>query len=429
MKLSSRRGRDFLNKTISEKIISEHAGTELKAGDIAVVNVDLVMSQDGTGPLAVSQIKRMGFSGVKNPGKSIFFIDHAAPSPRKELSNSHIVLREFAVRTGAVISDVGEGICHQILAESYTCPGDIVIGGDSHTCTSGALGAFATGMGSTDIAVGYALAKTWLMVPVTIRVNFNRGINRGVFAKDLIIYLIGKITSDGATYKALEFGGEVGSMLSMDERFTISNMAVEAGAKTGIFSSDDITREYLKSQGREDCFREISADRGAKYEEIIDIDCSVIEPMVSQPHAVDNALPVSNLEKIMVNQVFIGTCTNGRLSDLKIAADILKGKKAAAGVRLIVIPASRDVYLKALKTGVLETLIDSGAMVESPGCGPCVGIHQGIPGDGEVCLSTQNRNFKGRMGNPNSFIYLCSPATAAWSAVRGYIADPREVLG
>jgi 3-isopropylmalate/(R)-2-methylmalate dehydratase large subunit len=417
-----------LDKTISEKIISEHAGRELKVGDISVVSVDLVMSQDGTGPLAVSQVKKMGFSGVKNPEKSIFFIDHAAPSPRKELSNSHIVLREFADRTGAVISEVGEGICHQILTESFTCPGDIVIGGDSHTCTSGALGAFATGMGSTDIAVGYALARTWLMVPATIKVNFDRKINKGVFAKDLIIYLIGKITSDGATYKALEFGGEVGSILSMDERFTISNMAVEAGAKTGIFPSDSITKEYLKRQGRDDCFREIYADKEAKYEKIMDIDCSLIEPMVSQPHTVDNALPVSNLEKIMVSQVFIGTCTNGRLSDLKIAADILKDKKVARGVRLIVIPASKDIYLEALKTGILETFIDSGALVESPGCGPCVGIHQGILGDGEVCLSTQNRNFKGRMGNPDSFIYLCSPATAAWSAVKGYIADPREVL-
>lgn len=417
-----------MDKTISEKIISKHAGRELKAGDIAIVNVDLVMSQDGTGPLAVSHVGRMGFDKIKNPGKSIFFIDHASPSPRKELSNSHIVLREFATQTGAIISDAGKGVCHQILAESYTCPGDIVLGGDSHTCTSGALGAFATGMGSTDIAVGYALASTWMMVPATIKVNFERKINKGVFAKDLIIYLIGKITSDGATYKALEFGGEVGSALSMDARFTISNMAVEAGAKTGIFPSDSITKEYLKSQGREDCFKEVSADKGAKYEKVIDIDCLLIEPMVSQPHTVDNALPVSNLEKIMVDQVFIGTCTNGRLSDLKIAADILKGKKVAGGVRLIVIPASKDIYLEALKTGILETFVDSGAIVESPGCGPCVGIHQGVLGDGEVCLSTQNRNFKGRMGNPNSFIYLCSPATAAWSAVRGYIADPREVL-
>jgi len=417
-----------LDKTISEKIISEHSGAELKAGDIAVVDVDVVMSQDGTGPLAVSQLKKMGFNSVKKPEKSIFFIDHASPSPRKELSNSHAILREFALETGARISDVGEGICHQILVESYVCPGDIVIGGDSHTCTSGALGAFATGMGSTDIAVGYALAKTWLMVPQTIKVNFNGRINKGVFAKDLIIYLIGKITSDGATYRALEFGGEISDKMSMDERFTISNMAVEAGAKTGIFPSDDTTLAYLKSQGREDCFRKMYADKGAVYEKVIDIDCSVIEPMVSQPHTVDNALPVSSLNEIKIDQVFIGTCTNGRLSDLRIAADILKGRKVDSNVRLIVIPASRDIYMKALKEGILETFIESGAVVQSPGCGPCVGIHQGVLGDGEVCLSTQNRNFKGRMGNPESFIYLSSPATAAWSSIKGYIADPREVL-
>jgi 3-isopropylmalate/(R)-2-methylmalate dehydratase large subunit len=340
-----------------------------------------------------------------------------------------MVLRDFASQSGAIISEVGKGVCHQILVESYVSPGNIVIGGDSHTCTSGALGAFATGMGSTDIAVGYALAKTWLMVPQTIKVNFNGNINKGVFAKDLIIYLISKITSDGATYRALEFGGELLEKLTIDDRFTISNMAVEAGAKTGIFPSDKVTMEYLKSQGRSNCFREIYADEGANYEQVIDINCSVIEPMVSQPHTVDNALPVSSLEKIKIDQVFIGTCTNGRLGDLRIAASILKGKKVAGGVRLIVIPASMDIYIKAIKEGIIETLVESGAIVLAPGCGPCVGIHQGILGDGEVCLSTQNRNFKGRMGNPDSFIYLSSPATAAWSSIKGYIADPREVLG
>ncbi len=417
-----------MGKTISEKILSGHANRELKAGEISVVDVDVVMSQDGTGPLAISQVKKMGFSGVKDPSRSIFFIDHAAPSPRKELSNSHSTIRTFADQAGAVLNDIGKGVCHQILIEEFSCPGDIVIGGDSHTCTSGALGAFATGMGSTDIAVGYALSKTWLMVPHTIKVNYNGKINTGVFAKDLIIYLIGKITSDGATYKALEFGGEAGMKLDMDGRFVICNMAVEAGAKTGIFPSDEITREYLASQKRDSCFTEIAADPDAGYEKVIDIDSSVIQPMVSQPHTVDNALPVGELEKIKVDQVFIGTCTNGRLSDLKIAADILKGKKLARGVRLIVVPASKDIYLAALKEGVLETLVDSGAAVQSPGCGPCVGVHQGILADNEVCLSTQNRNFKGRMGNPESYIYLSSPATAAWSAVKGYISDPREVL-
>jgi len=416
-----------LGKAIAEKIISSHVGRDVKAGDIVVVDIDVVMAQDGTGPLSVSQIKKMGFDSVKNSSKSIFFIDHAAPSPRKELSDSHKVLRDFAAKTGAKLSDIGEGVCHQILVESYVCPGDIVIGADSHTCTSGALGAFATGMGSTDIAVGFALGKTWLMVPQTIKVNFNGKVKKGVYAKDLIIYLIGKITSDGATYKALEFSGEVSKDLSIDDRFTISNMAVEAGAKTGIFPSDDTTLKYLRGQDREDCYMEVKADAGAEYEMVLDVDCTDIEPMVSMPHTVDNIKPVSKLDNIKIDQVYIGTCTNGRLADLKIAADILKDKKINKNVRLIVAPASRGIYLDALECGIIKTLIRSGAVVISPGCGPCVGVHQGILGSGEVCLSTQNRNFKGRMGNPDSFIYLSSPATAAWSAVRGYISDPREV--
>ena len=415
-------------KTITEKILSAHAGRDVSAGDIAVVDVDVVMAQDGTGPLAVSQIKKLGFSKVANPAKSIFFIDHAAPSPRKELSDSHKVLRDFAKESGARLSDIGEGVCHQILVESYVCPGDVVIGADSHTCTAGALGAFATGMGSTDIAVGFALAKTWLLVPQTVKVNFNGKLSKGVYAKDLIIYLIGKISADGATYKALEFSGSVSSGLTMEDRFTISNMAVEAGAKAGIFAADEITKQYLGQHGRVECFKEIRADEGAKYEAEIDIDCAEVEPMISMPHTVDNTVPVSKIDKVKVEQVLIGTCTNGRLSDLKIAAGILKGRKIAPSVRLIVVPASKGVYLEALRTGIIETLIESGATVISPGCGPCVGVHQGILGDGEVCLSTQNRNFKGRMGNPDAFIYLSSPATAAWSAVRGFIADPREVL-
>ncbi|MCG9479760.1 MAG: 3-isopropylmalate dehydratase large subunit [Actinomycetia bacterium] len=417
-----------MKKTIAEKIISAHAESEVSAGDIAVVDVDVVMAQDGTGPLAVSQIEKMGFDRVKQPQSSILFIDHAAPSPRKELSNSHMVLRQFAEKTGAQVSDVGEGVCHQILVEKYVCPNHIVIGADSHTCTSGALGAFATGMGSTDIAVGFALAKTWLMVPHTIRVNIEGTPGKGVFAKDLIIFIIGKITSDGATYKALEFGGSAVEHMTMDDRFTISNMAVEAGAKTGLFASDDITKKYLESMDRGDCFTNVYPDEGAAYQEVIDIDYSAIKPMISKPHTVDNVSSIDELGKIKVDQVFIGTCTNGRLSDLALAASILKGRKVAPGVRLIVVPASRKVYLEAMDKGIIKDLTESGAAIMAPGCGPCVGVHEGILGDGEVCLSTQNRNFVGRMGNPNSFIYLGSPATAAWSAVKGYIADPREVL-
>ncbi len=418
----------FLPKTIAEKILSEHAHQDLKADDIAVVDVDVVMAQDGTGPLAVSQIKKMGFTKVAAPERSIFFIDHGAPSPRKELSDSHKILREFAGTSGAKLSDINEGVCHQILIESYACPGNVVIGADSHTCTSGALGAFATGMGSTDIAVGFSLAKTWLMVPRSIKVEFNGKLNPGIYAKDMILYLIGKITADGATYKSLEFGGELSSVLNMDERFTISNMAVEAGAKTGMFCTDETTKEYLKKQGRQSCYREIFPDEDAEYESIVKIDCSSLEPVIARPHTVDNTVSVSEIEKIKIDQVLIGTCTNGRLSDLEIAASILKGRKVASGVRLIIVPASKNVYLAAIRKGLIEIFIESGATIVNPGCGPCVGVHEGALADGEVCLSTQNRNFKGRMGNPASFIYLSSPATAAWSAVKGYISDPREVI-
>lgn len=416
------------SKTIAEKILSEHAGRDLKAGDIAVVDVDLVMAQDGTGLLTITQIKKMGFNKIAKPQSSIFFIDHAAPSPRKELSDSHKLIREFARETGAILSDINNGVCHQILAEKYVCPGNVLIGADSHTCTAGALCAFATGMGSTDIAVGFALAKTWMMVPHSIKVNLFGRIQKGVFAKDIIIYLIGKITAEGATYKALEFCGETLDFLEMEDRFTISNMAVEAGAKTGLFPSDEKTKQYLESQGRVNCFKEIFPDQGAFYEQSIEIDCSKVEPMVSQPHTVDNVITVSKIDKVKIDQVLIGTCTNGRISDLRIAAGILKNKKISKNVRLLIVPASKDVYIQAVKEGIIEDLINSGAAVLNPGCGPCVGVHQGALADGEVCLSTQNRNFKGRMGNPNAFIYLSSPATAAASALTGYITDPREVL-
>ncbi len=415
-------------KTISEKILSEHAQRDLKAGDIAVVNVDVIFAQDGTGPLTVTQMKKMGFEKVANSKKSIFFIDHAAPSPRKELSDAHKLLREFTQSSGAILSDINQGICHQIIAEKYACPGNIVIGADSHTCTAGALGAFATGMGSTDIAVGFALAKTWMLVPHTIKVNFNGVLNKGVFAKDLIIYLIGIIGADGATYRALEFSGEVSANLEMDDRFTISNMAVEAGAKVGLFCADEKTRKYLESQGRSECFKDIFPDNSAYYEQVIEVNCSEIEPMVCLPHTVDNTISVSKIDKIKVDQVLIGTCTNGRISDLRIAANILQGNEISKSVRLLIVPASRDVYLKAIEEGLIEIFVKAGATIINPGCGPCVGVHQGVLSDGEICLSTQNRNFKGRMGNPNAFIYLSSPATAAASAIKGYITDPREVL-
>ncbi|MBN2487847.1 MAG: 3-isopropylmalate dehydratase large subunit [Methanosarcinaceae archaeon] len=417
-----------MGKTIAEKIIGEHAGKEVSAGDIVIVSVDVTAVQDGTGPLAVQQLEKIGLVQAKNPKRTVLFIDHAAPSPNKDLSNAHNILRKFSKETGVVLSEVGEGVCHQRLVETYVNPGDILIGADSHTCTSGALGAFSTGMGSTDVAIGIALGKTWLRVPETFKINVTGKFNKGVYAKDLILYVIGEIGADGATYKALEFTGETIRNMTMSERFTLSNMAVEAGAKTGLIESDETTKAYLEEKGRGDKFRPISADGDAVYERVIEVDASELEPMISAPHTVDNTSTAKELAGTKVDQVFIGTCTNGRLDDLGIAAEILKGKHRHPDTRLIVTPASQDVYLQALKAGYIETFVKAGAAVMAPGCGACVGVHQGILADGEVCLATQNRNFKGRMGNTEGYIYLSSPATAAASAIAGKIVDPREVL-
>ncbi|MBS4759461.1 MAG: 3-isopropylmalate dehydratase large subunit [Clostridium sp.] len=416
-----------MGQTIAEKIISKHAGHNVKAGELCIAKVDVAAVQDGTGPLMVQEFKKLGKPKPANPQRCILFIDHASPSPRKELSNTHMVLREFAKETGVVLSETGCGVCHQRLVESYVNPAEILVGADSHTCTSGALGAFATGMGSTDVAVAMAMGKTWLKVPSTFKVVVNGKFQKGVYAKDLILHLIGMIGADGATYKALEFHGETIENMSMADRFTLANMAVEAGAKAGLFMTDEKTKSYLKERGREDKFVEVKPDPDAVYERVIEIDASEILPTVSCPHTVDNTKPAKDLKDVKINQVFIGTCTNGRIEDLRIAADILKGRKVNPDVRLIVVPASKDVYKKAVEEGLITILLDSGAQILGPGCGPCVGVHAGILGDGEVCLATQNRNFQGRMGNTKGFIYLCSPATAAYSAIKGYISNPMEL--
>ncbi len=417
-----------MGQTIAEKIISAHCGKTVRAGEFCIADVDVTAVQDGTGPLTVAELKKAGFTKVKNPARTILFIDHAAPSPRAELSNSQIVLRNFAKETGAVLSEIGEGVCHQLLVEKYVNPGEILIGADSHTCTSGALGAFATGMGSTDVAVGMALGQTWLKVPATFKINVNGNFQKGVGAKDLILHLIGMIGADGATYAALEFTGDTIKNMEMSDRFTLSNMAVEAGAKAGLIFTDEKTKKYLEEHGRGDKFVNISADADAVYERVIEIDAAKLEPTVACPHTVDNTKLAKTLNNIKVNQVFLGTCTNGRIEDLRAAAAILKGKKIADGVRFFVNPASRAVMLQAIREGLLEIFILAGASVQTTGCGPCVGVHGGILGDGEVCLATQNRNFQGRMGNTKGDIYLCSPVVAAYSAIKGYIADPREIL-
>ncbi len=417
-----------MGMTISEKIISEHTGRDVKAGEIVVAKVDVAMVQDGTGPLAVEELKNLNMERVFDPENTILFIDHASPSPRKELSNAHNILRKFSKKTGAFLSEVGEGVCHQRLVEDWASPGQIIVGADSHTCTSGALGAFATGMGSTDVALAFALGKVWLRVPETYRFILKGRLPEGVYSKDIILHIIGMIGADGATYKAMEFEGEVVENLSMESRFTITNMAIEAGGKTGLIATDSTTKSYLEMRGRGDKFREIKPDPDAVYEKTFEIDVSKLEPVVSFPHTVDNTRKISEVGDVKIDQVYIGTCTNGRLEDLRIAADILKGRHRHPDTRLIVIPASREVFIKAMKEGLLEIFMEAGASIESPGCGPCVGIHKGVLADGERVLSTQNRNFKGRMGNPEGFIYLASPATAAATAIEGKIADPRKYL-
>ncbi len=410
-----------MGQTLVEKIISEHAGKEVKAGELVIADVDVTAVQDGTGPLTVQEFKKLGIPKLKNPERSILFIDHASPSPRKELSNTHTVLRDFSKEYGAVLSDVGAGVCHQRLVETFVNPCEILVGADSHTCTSGALGAFATGMGSTDIAVAMALGKTWLKVPSTFKIEVTGKFREGICSKDLMLYLIGLIGADGATYKALEFCGDTIENMSMSERFTLANMAVEAGAKCGLFVADDKTREFLKSRGREDKFRSIKPDEDAIYERVIKIDASTVPHTVSCPHTVDNTKNVEELKDVKVNQVFVGTCTNGRIEDLRVVANILRGKTINPDVRMLICPASKDIYLQALDEGLITTFVEANATILPPGCGPCVGVHAGTLADGEVCLATQNRNFQGRMGNTKGFIYLASPYVAAYTALRGYI--------
>ena len=410
--------------TLVEKILSNHVGRNVHAGELVISKVDVCAVQDGTGPLTVQEFKKIGKPKLNNPERTILFIDHASPSPRKELSNTHMVLREFSKEYGAILSDTGAGVCHQRLIESYVNPGEVLVGADSHTCTSGALGAFATGMGSTDVAVAMALGKTWLKVPATFKIVVTGKFNPGICSKDLMLHLIGMIGADGATYKALEFCGDTIENMEMSERFTLANMAVEAGAKCGLFVADEKTKAYLEEKGRGDKYSQILPDEDAIYERVINIKAEDIKYTVSCPHTVDNTKTVDELEKehVKVNQVYVGTCTNGRIEDLRVVASILKDKKVNSDVRMLICPASPTVYKQALKEGLLETFIDANAQILPPGCGPCVGVHAGILGDGEVCLATQNRNFQGRMGNTNGQIYLASPYVAAYTAINGYIS-------
>jgi len=435
-----------MGKTIAEKILGAHCDREVNAGDIVICKVDFLMGQDGTSPLAIKVFNEMGGRKVFNPNKIAMIIDHNSPSPNIGVSSLHKIMREFASKQKIKLYEIGCGICHQLMLENNVSPGMLVIGADSHTTTYGALNAFATGIGSTDLAAAMISGKIWFKVPRTIKISIEGKLPERVYSKDLILYLIGKIGADGANYKSVEFTGSTIKNLSIEGRFTISNMAVEMGAKAGLMEADKKTYEWLRknnvgqgfspalSSGPPACLRQadggasIKADKDAKYEKILNYDVSSLEPQIAKPHSVDNVVPIGKVEGTKIDQVFIGSCTNGRLEDLRIAAKILKGKKVHPDVKLLIGPASKKIFLQAVKEGLIQTFIETEGVVLNPGCGPCVGTHQGIPADGEVVLSTTNRNFKGRMANPNSFIYLSSPATAAVSAIRGKITDPREFV-
>ena len=422
-------------KTITEKIFSAHCNKDVKPGDVEICNIDFCFGQDGTSTLIIDAFKRLGVRKVFNKNKFCMVIDHNSPSPNIGVSEVHKKMRVFAKENDLKIFDIGCGVCHQVIPESgLVAPGDLVIGADSHTCTYGALGAFSTGMGSTDLAVTLASGKNWFKIPETVKIILKGKPKKGVYSKDVILYIIGDLGADYCTYKAIEFSGDYIKGLSMDARFTIVNMAIEMGAKAGIMEPDETTVRYLRSVVRRSSFvnrkkiLNLKSDKDAHYLEILEYDVSKIRPQVAKPHTVDNVVPIGKLKNIKIDEAFLGTCTNGRLEDLKIAVSILRNRCVHKYVKMVVAPASIAVFREAIEKGIIQEFIKAGACVVSPGCGPCVGTHNGVPSRGENVISTANRNFKGRMGNPGAFIYLASPATVAASAIEGRIADPRKYL-
>lgn len=408
-------------QTVIEKIISAHAGKKVERNEIAIVNVDGIMATDTTAPLTIKAFEEMSDgAGVWDPNKIFLVIDHAAPAPNERIANLHDLMRKFAEKHGIKLYEVGEGICHQLMIENHHVrPGQLFLGADSHTCTYGALGAFATGVGSTDLAGVMLTGQTWVKVPETIKVQLNGTLNPGVAAKDLILYIVGKLGIEGATYKALEFTGPAIEPLSLDSRMTLSNMAIEMGAKACFVDTAGLELPYS--------FEHVRADEGAVYDQVFEFDVSEIIPEIALPHSPDNVRPITEVLGTPIQQAFIGSCTNGRLEDLHAAAKILKGRKIHPNVRLIIAPASKQVFLDALADGTVEILTKAGASFISSGCGPCVGTHEGVPGNGENVISATNRNFQGRMGNRNSNVYLASPATVAASALYGKITDPTTI--
>lgn len=410
-----------MNQTIAEKILSRKVGREVKAGELIITDVDGVMATDTTGPYAIQAFEEMGGGPVWDKEKCALIIDHAAPAPNERIANLHSMLRKFAKEQGMRLYEIGEGICHQVMVEEGRVkPGDVFMGADSHTPTYGALGAMACGIGSTDLAAVMKTGKIWLKVPTSIRIICKGKLRDGVSAKDLILFLVGKLTISGATYQSVEFQGEAFVDMTLASRMTIANMTAEMGAKTGFVHPNGLKLPYE--------FEADYPDEGAIYTETLEFDVSTLEPQVSTPESPDQVENMGPHEGVKIDYAFIGTCCNGRLEDLQAAAKILKGKKVHPDVRFLIGPASRSVLLDAISDGTLETLVAAGVSILNPGCGPCVGTHQGVPGNGEVVISAANRNFRGRMGNPNSQIYLGAPATVAASALEGKICNPLKHL-
>lgn len=423
-----------MGMTMTQKILADHAGVkEVHAGELIEANVDIVMANDITGPMALPIFKKMA-DKVFDKDKIVLVPDHFTPNKDIKSAENSKAIREFSREQG-LTHHMEQGKCgveHAILPESgIVVAGDAVIGADSHTCTYGAIGAFSTGVGTTDIATGMATGQLWFKVPSAIKFNLHGKLPKYVSGKDVILHIIGRIGVDGALYKSMEFTGEGVKELSMADRFTICNMAIEAGAKNGIFPVDEAAIEYLDKHAKRE-YKIYEADKDAEYEEVVDVDLSAIRPTVAFPHLPGNAKTVDEIEamdKIYIDQVVIGSCTNGRMEDLRKAAAILKGKKVADNVRVMVVPATQKIYLQCILEGILETFVEAGCAVNTPSCGPCMGGHMGVLAKGEKCVSTTNRNFVGRMGDVESLIYLASPETAAASAIAGYIANPEKFGG
>jgi 3-isopropylmalate/(R)-2-methylmalate dehydratase large subunit len=419
---------------ITEKILARASGkTSVRPGEIVDANVDMIMVHDLTGPLAVEAFNKIGVKHVWDNQKAVIILDHQVPAESVKAAELHKMMRRFAKEQNIRLYDVGKGgICHQVMPEKgYVLPGTVIVGADSHTCTYGAFGAFATGIGSTEAAAVFATGKIWLKVPEAVRINVNGEFQKYATPKDLILHIISKVRADGAIYKSVEFAGPTIRGMSVAGRMTLCNMSVEMGAKNGIIEPDEITRKFLEGRTAKALvpFESIKSDADAAYEKIIDIDVAGLTPQVACPSSVDNVKPASELSSVQVEQAFIGSCTNGRIEDLRLAAQIIKGKKVKDGVRALVIPASKEVYAQALKEGLIEIFTDAGALVCGSTCGPCLGGHIGLLASGEVCVSTSNRNFIGRMGSTEASVYLASPATVAASAITGRITDPQELEG